>query len=143
LKANINWMFLGGRIRKLTISNTAGNVATALSPGQGKRWLVLRGNIHISTDATTADRSLNIYVTDGTNITCYYPKNNTPVTASQTADISFANYGNGVDVTRQARGHIGIPNILLEGSDELKLVIANGQAGDTYNGYVVVLEVDI
>lgn len=130
----------GCRVTK-TISATVGNVLGSLSPGTDKRWLLSRGVITLTTNATVANRKIKNYLTDGTNITEYLGST-TAVTASSTRNLSFGEivylstatiYG-AVEYYGLARA------ILLEGSDEFKVEIENGVAGDSYSGYVVVEE---
>jgi len=141
------WTFPGGKRITKTIAATAGNVVTNLSPGSGKRWLVLRGTISLDTDATAATRIPRLEVTDGTNITeaLTYGAN---VIADKIGHLEFGeirlvhgvNPGKRVDDTND---YVGIEPILLEGSDQLRITIENGVAGDSYEGFVVVLEIDI
>jgi len=140
---SFTWIFQGGRRVIKTISNTAGNVLTTLSPGSGKRWLVLMGTIRLQTDATTADRSIILRVKDSSNnlLTTLFRSD------SQTASTDSYYYfgptkyvGSNMDaVTRIA----GIDPILLDENDKLVIEISNGQAGDTYSGHIVILEVDM
>lgn len=142
MNPQFSWIFQGGRRRTKTISSTAGNVTTNLSPGSGKRWLVLRGYLTFSTDSTTADRIPLILITDGTNTVgkvCAHDA----ITASSSGAIIFGeaqSWRTNVDADPDM---VGIRPILLEGSDQLRIQIDAGQAGDNYSGYVVVLEVDV
>jgi len=136
------WTFPAGRRITKTISATAGNVVTNLSPGTGKRWLILRGRFYLTTDATTADRRIRLVITDGTNITERLGASHV-ISASSSGYLSFGET-NVVDGGIYGDdGYIGTNPILLEGNDQLRITIDSGQAGDQYSGYVVLLEVDV
>lgn len=145
MKADINWMFLGGRVRTLTISNTAGNVVTDLSPGTGKRWIVLRGRIQLSTDATSVNRYVALDIKHGAD-------SMTGWAGSAAVGASVSNAGIGISMANSqgqngtTRGYgeivVGFPCI-IDGDDKLRISITNGQSGDSYVGWVQVLEVDV
>lgn len=144
MKQDLAWIFQGGRRVTKIISSTAGNVNTLLSPGTGKRWLVLRGKITINTDATVANRYIHLRTTDGTNETEMIGRGNA-VAASASQNLNFGEARNIQNATYGSGGdqYIGLQPVLLEGDDELKITVVSGQAGDNYSGYVVVLEVDV
>jgi len=140
--------FQGGKEVLRTISATAGNVTTNLSPGTGKRWLVNRGSLILQTNATVVNRYIKVQVTNGTNIieTLGYCG---PFSASQRGSLnlgegrvqgSSAVMGNNED---NVNGYIGIDGMILSNSDQLRITIFGGEAGDSYSGYFVVLEVDV
>jgi hypothetical protein len=132
--------FPGGKRATQTIAATAGNVTINLSPGTGKRWLVLRGRIGLTTDATVANRYLVIHTTDGTNLTESLAST-AAVVASQTEYISL---GEALVTKSGALGgdnyYIGMMPVLLEGADQLRITVTAGVVGDSYSGYFVVLE---
>lgn len=135
--------FPGGRRVIETIVTTAGNVVTNLSPGAHVRWIVLWGKITLVADATAANRYFTYVLTDGTNVTFDLPYVSSAITAGQTKAMVLTNYW-----TKD--GNMGTPNIhclvalpnpcILEGNDQLRITITSGQAGDSYSGFVVVLE---
>ena len=138
-----NAIFPGGKRRIIKIAATAGNVITNLSPGSGKRWLVLFGDLTLVCDATVATRYMQLSTTDGTNLTQSFP-GLAPV-ASETKNISYnqtVEHLTAVAVTADAHVAIG-NNIILEGADQLRITINAGVAGDSYSGFFVVLEVDV
>ena len=137
------WIFPAGRLIVKTISNTAGNVITNLSPGSGKRWLILRGRLYLTTDSTTADRRIRLVVTDGTNVVERLGASDI-IAASSSDYLSFGEVRTkSTDAVYGDTSYLGIEPILLEGNHQLRIIIDSGQAGDTYNGYVVLLEVDV
>jgi hypothetical protein len=139
----VAWTFPGGKRVTKTVSATAGNVVTSLSPGTGKRWVVLRGIIKLISDATVGDRTVRFSTTDGTNITCNLLR--TPFqAASLTRTYNFSEVTKLGDAAGGYDYNIEFPdNLLLEGSDELTITIDAGFAGDSYSGYIVLLEIDV
>lgn len=136
------WTFQGGRRIVKTISSTAGNVTTDLSPGSGKRWLVLRGYLTFETGATAGNRYPLIFITDGSNNVGKVAAHDVMTENSSGAMIfgEAQSWRTNVDADADM---IGIRPILLEGSDTLRIRISSGLAEDSYSGYVVVLEVDV
>jgi len=137
------WTFLGGRRVIKTISATAGNVVTDLSPGDGKRWLVLFGRITLTTDATVANRKISYYLRDGSGDTNFLGASNAIPENSTGVFNLHQHYEKSSNVGEGGEDHIGVGLILLEDSDQLRITISNGQAGDSYSGKIVVLEVDV
>lgn len=147
---SVAFTFQGGKRSHEAIAATAGNVIKNLSPGAGKRWLVLSGSIAIVTDVNAGNRWLVISKTDGTNVveviahTAAQP-------ASKTNHIDFGEgiLGSGTssmvlgDLADDAQFYFGIRPILIEGSDQLRFTVSGGLAGDSYSGYVTVLEMDV
>lgn len=129
-----------GKRLTVVIAATAGNVITNKSPPDGKRWLILRGRIVLVPDANPANRQLLISLTDGTNIeeTVYASQT---ITASQTRATNIGE-ARVVDTGTlgEGQGYLGIDPILLEGDDQIRLTISAGLAGDSYSGFLVVLE---
>lgn len=138
-------MFQGGRRVTKTIPATAGNVAYNLSPGAGKRFILLRGRLGLVADVTVANRKFYLQLTDGTNITARFLNNTTAITASQSKGISLleevSHIGGEVGIGDLAA--IGIGRQILEGADQLKIGVDGGVAGDSFSGYIVVLEIDL
>jgi len=137
------WVFQGGRRVTKTISATAGNVVTNLSPGANKRWIVLYGRINLTTDATVADRYIVLSIRDSSgNVLAGLARNDTAITASSsgTLDISTARLLSGADTAGVPT--VGIGTFVIDQTDVLRIAISSGQAGDSYSGYVVVLEIE-
>ena len=134
-----------GELKTITIAATAGNVTTNKTPGTTKRWRVLYGRITLVNDATAANRNILPSVTDGTNVLCTFlgSKN---ITAGQTSDMSISplhslasSSGGGTVLQDGTHGDIPEP-LIIEGSDQFRISINNGVAGDSYSGYIRVLE---
>jgi len=138
-------MFPGGKRVVKAIPATAGNVITNLSPGAGKRWLILREIITLVNDATVANRAIEVVFTDGTNITERLCSTNS-VLASETKILSLGE-ARIVQATSLSQDgthmYVGINPILLDSNDQLRITIKNGVAGDSYSGFLVVLEIDV
>ena len=131
----------GRRVHK-TIGATAGNITTNLSPGVGKRWKVLNGRISLVTDGTAVDRGIHITLTDGTNTTTRFPVS-PAIPASTSANLSLLhNYAVGGGAT-SIEYHIAVGDIWVEGTDQFRVRIADGVAGDSYSGRFVVMEYDV
>jgi len=134
--------FPGGKKVIKTIAATAGNVVTNLSPGAGKRWLILRGYITLTCDATVADRYIFIEVTNGTVVTDHYHRTDA-ITGSTTGSLGFHETLFLDAAIKVDTYYFGIRPILIEGADQLRMRIANGVAGDSYEGFVTVLELSV
>lgn len=131
----------GKRVTKV-IAATAGNVVTNLTPGPGKRWLVLRGRITVVPDGTVLDRYLDFAVTDGTNVT--EGLGSSPAIPATITHI--LSHGEGRVTVGAALGdnsYIGHDPVLVEGADQFRITLRSGVAGDSYSGYVVVMEIDV
>lgn len=131
-----------GQIKTITISATAGNVTTDETPGATKKWKILYAYFSLVTDATVADRTFNIYITDSSNnpltgnvysaahvasTTKYY--NISPWNISGT---NFTVAGNSVTY--------GMRELIISGTDKMRIGISNGVAGDSYSGRIKVIE---
>ncbi len=132
--------FPGGNLKTLTISG-AGNEVTNLSPGNRKRWRILYGKIQIICDATIATRAIRTQLTNGTDVLTEIHQ--TPnITASQTRTLNYVPGGyNSEDLSAAndfitSLGTLGI----IQGEDQLRIIIGSGVAGDSYSGYFRVLE---
>lgn len=138
---SLQLVFQGGNRIVETISTTAGNVVTNLSPGAGKKWIVLFGRITLTTNGTVVNRYLEIRYTDGTNITNMVAQGNV-----QTAGLTN-NYSFGTRVINTDHGdndYMLLNNLpLFEGADQFRIAVMNGVAGDNYSGFVVILEVSV
>ena len=141
----IAWTFPGGRRVIKEIVATAGDVVVNLSPGAGKRWIVLFGRVTLVADGNAANRLITFTTTDGTNTTSDIGYNSTAITASQTKSVTITSKsmtGQGAGLTDLAILGLPIPCI-LEGLDQLHIAIAAGVAGDSYTGWIVVLEMPV
>ena len=139
------WTFQGGRHLTITIGATAGNVVTNLTPALGKRWLILGGIVTIVCDATAVNRIIILTATDGTNITRPLSQTaNILATTTKKSGFGEANYySTGCNpATVDWYCGLGTP-ILLEGADQFRITINAGVAGDSYSGFIDILEVDV
>jgi len=136
------WTFPAGRLVIKTVSSTAGDVTTNLSPGSGKRWLLLYGRFSLSTGSTAGSRYLNFFITDGTNLI-----HRIGISGSIDADSSLnISLRQNIDFQGGAGGgenQIAFGDIILEGSQQFRITVTGGLAEDSYSGYLVVLEVDV
>jgi hypothetical protein len=141
---SFTWTFQGGRHRTITIGATAGNAVTNLSPGLGKRWIILRGKIICVNDATVASRQIYFNITDGTN-NVYTSLLGVGGTATQTHVLNFG--GIIFNVNGVAAGttftYFGLDPQLIEGTDQFQISVVAGVVGDSYSGYIDILEIDI
>lgn len=140
--------FPGGKKKQITVSATAGNAVATKGPGYGKRWIVLSIRVTLVADGNAASRFIILKKDDGTNVVIVFATHSGAITAGQTSSQQWLkNPFNEVTDHASAPGEcsppIGIGFIMLEGDDRLNLSIANGLAGDSYSGHIVVLEVDV
>jgi len=138
----IKYIVPGMSRRIISISATAGNVVTEISPGAGRRMIILGGRISLTTDATVADRYVAPDIKDGNNnILVSIPKNSTAITASSSGTVNLGLFfTDGIAVSGRDSATIPLPFWILVGTDKFTITIQNGTIGDSYSGYVVVLE---
>lgn len=139
--------FPGGKLRTITIPATAGNVVTNLTPGTRKRWIVLYGITKLDTDGTAADRYTRLEITDGTNVLHNLMLQNA-VIANQLGYI-FLGPGEiaGSATLGAALGNVNtyfsVKAFIIEGTDTLRITVGGGVVGDSYSGYIRVLELGL
>lgn len=140
------YTFLGGRRIHKTIAATAGNVQTDLTPGAGKRWLVIGGHIRLVNDGNAANRQIMLKVMNAL-VDSRAIGATTAITAGQTRDLDF---GEGRAAQTAALGnpsygqfYLGIAPTLVDGTDIFNVTILAGLAGDSYSGDITLLEIDI
>lgn len=140
---SLAWTFPGGNLRTIEIAATAGNVVTNKSPGTEKRWVFLYGRIVLVNDATVANRNVGMDITDGTNILCKLGSSGN-ITAGQTKGVSWQPIATVVTAVMGDDNNIGITKgTIIEGADQLRITVAAGVAGDSYSGFLRVLEIDL
>lgn len=135
-----------GRIRVIAVPATAGNVAyTALTPAAGKRWYTLGFYLTLVNDATVANRTVFAYreVTAGTLRLCS-ARYTGSLAASVTGYWSLGGRsGMTTGASRDGYVHEHDPQVETLGYGERWYIgVANGVAGDSYSGRIVILEVD-
>ena len=133
--------FPGGNLKTLTISGTAGNEVTNLSPGNRKRWRILYGKIQLVCDNTVVSRAIRTQLTNGTDVLTEIHQT-TSITADEDKTLNYVPGGyNSEDLSAAndfitSLGTLGI----IQGDDQLRIIIGSGVAGDSYSGYFRVLE---
>lgn len=139
----------GGELKTITIAATPGGTTTNKTPGARKRWIILYGKLYLDTDGTAANRRIVVNITDGTNIILNLGRSSADVTANQLSGLVFGSFA-GVPVNWEVgesgldlRSVVPIDNLIIEGADEFRISIASGQAGDSYSGYIRVLELGL
>lgn len=148
VRLSVVFTFPAGKLAKQTIPATAGDVETDLSPGSGKRWVILpMGRIVLTTDANAANRYIRLRITDGTNDICYLGFSAVAV-ASKTANLELNSVIRVDDVTPDkgagdVAASLSFDPIIIEGAMGLKIDIIAGVAGDSYEGFLYVLEMDM
>lgn len=133
----------GGELKTITIAATAGNVVTNKSPGARKRWILQYGIVTLVTDATVANRVIKTEITDGTNILTQFQQ--TPnITASLTRALVYNDMRNdNADIPSGSICMVTIEGKIIEGADQLRITVDAGVAGDSYSGYIRVLELGL
>ena len=104
--------------------------------------------LHIVADANAANRIARPTITDGTDTVLQLVENTAPIVANETKDVAWArgqSYGEADGVGGDLLSLGVFPDILFDYYSLLRLVITimNGLAGDTYDYYLTVLEVEI
>jgi len=136
------WTFPAGRLVIKTVGSTAGDTVTNLSPGSGKRWMVLYGRFTLTTDANSGSRHIIFEITDGTNV-IHSLGGSQSIDASSTVNVSLRQNADFINGAVGQENQIVIGVIILEGSQQFRIRISGGLAGDSYSGYLAVLEVDV
>ena len=141
----MQYVVLGGRLRRIAIAATAGNVATSLTPGVGYRWSVLALRVTLVCDATVANRNTRVRLMSAAGTTPYQSSRvSANVTASQTKTLHLeagplSNVGSGSYESDVLMTH-DRDAWSVEGAEQLKVDISAGVAGDSYSGTLSVLE---
>jgi len=135
------------KFRTVTIGATAGNVTTYLQPTTlttvSKRWLILRGRLTLTTDGTVVNRTINLTpFSTGLAQPMEFIGNSGVIPASTTKSLSFGEGANSVGGTLgSGDDYIGLHRpIIIVNNNSLQIAIVNGVAGDSYSGYIEVLE---
>ena len=133
--------FEGGKIRDLAIPATAGNVVRNITPTSGFRYKILRGKIILACDLTVANRYIDVYITDGTNIVEDMFRSTVAV-AGATIAISMGEINAlvGAGIAGGGTLYVGILPIIIEYPDQFRIFITNGVAGDSFYGNFTALE---
>jgi hypothetical protein len=138
--------FPGGNYKRIIIAATAGNVNNdTVTPGLGKRYLVYEARIELVCDANASNRYIRIIKYNATPTLIHYFAVASVLVANETGQLEIgpvtyvrgASAGQGSGTT----DYIGLsaPYIVNE-TDFLRINVTGGLAGDSYSGYVDVLE---
>ena len=132
----MNWE--DGQVKTKT-GSCAGNATISLSPGAGRKWLVIYGWIKIVCDATVANRNtiLQITTSGGTDLT--YVATSPNVTASNSYTWRLIPISGYVTVTIQP-GIFTNNVMVVNGTDKLYITTAAGVAGDAVTCSITVIE---
>tara|TARA_Y100000310_G_scaffold264354_1_gene274984 strand:- start:17 stop:472 length:456 start_codon:yes stop_codon:yes gene_type:complete len=142
--------FPGGQLKTVTISATAGNANADLSPGSGVRWQILYGNIELSTSGDVQNRTFRVSIVDGSaNVLLYMGYSSQNIPASTTGYLGFAGLDSASNRHITVGGWAGYPqffsldphNLIIEGSDIMRIEIGNGHANDSFEGFIRVLAI--
>lgn len=137
------FMFQGGRKLRNIVVTTAGNVATTLTPGAGKRWLLLYGRLSLSTDATVANRNLRIQIRTSAGSVLYRFPNGVVTPAGGATALGLIGNPYFDNAVRWEDATISVQGIIIDQTDQLYIDVNNGVAGDGYGGSIIVLEINV
>ena len=137
----MNWE--EGEVKTITIAATAGNVATTKTPGAGKKWKLLYGRILLTCDATVTNRYIQINITTtGHGAVLAAVSGTTAITASQSKDFGYLpilpiNSTVPCPISNFSQAPL---DFIVSGTDEIYTIISGGVVGDSYSGYLKVIE---
>ncbi len=145
---SLSLTFPGGQLKTVAIGATAGNSDIDFSPGSLKRWRVLYGAISLTTDGTVANRTFRVKVYPEFTYTFNVGTSSENIPASTTGSLTFGGLFSANNRNFTNGGFSGYPaffaldpeSMILEGSDVLRISIINGVAGDSFSGFIRVLE---
>lgn len=128
--------FPEGKSKVDTIAATAGNVVDTYTVPALKKNQLLCVRINITTDGTVVNRYVIVQITDGTNL--LYQNTSDAIPASQTENKYFIA---GLDSTGATYNGLPAKNLLPAGYTVV-VTIVGGVAGDSYEGFTWLREVD-
>ena len=133
--------FPGGTLKTVTISATAGDQTSAQTPGAGVRWVFLSTSITLVAGADVGNRYVNIKTTDSVNTLDRGIRSDPGITAGQTKVVDIVKeLGNDdMGMSELALSRMQY-SAIVEGTDEIVFSIQGGFAGDSYSGFMRVLE---
>jgi len=134
-----------GRRLLQSIAATGGDVTTNLSPGAGKRWKILYGMLTITTDGTVANRQIQVRIMSPTALIHHLMES---ATRAATGTLAM-HFGMGRD--GQIGGTLGYTGVNyipfqefeIQGTEQFRIYITAGVAGDSYSGEVMIEETDV
>ena len=136
-------MLFGGRLKEIASADPAAGAEISITVPDNKRWLIISLSFSLVTDATVANRNVNVIAKNTGGNVVFRSGSNINHTASTTKVYGFAaigDEGEGLGVT-----HIMAPTILvLDEGMKLETATANLQAADNFGiAYGLALEIDI
>lgn len=123
-----------------TVSATAGNDDTDLTPGSDVRWRLLYGFMTLTTTGDAGSRQIILKITDGSGNTLALLGGTTAISASKTGSLTLAGVGQTNDFTPgltdspDTYAQIDPGSVILEGADTFQISVTSGLAGDQYSG---------
>ena len=140
--------FPGGTLKTVEVTATAGNVVSDSTPGSGKRWKILYGNFVLTTSGDSANRTFRVQILSGSDVLCNLGASSENIPASTTGTLDFGGLMNANNRNFTNGAYAGYPqffsldpeSFIIEGSDILRITINNGVVGDSYEGFIRVLE---
>lgn len=140
--ALLRWIFKGGRAKDIISEVTAGNVVLNISPGAGYRWLLLYGQITLICDATAVVRTIRPRITTPLGGILAYLPMGANAAENTTNILSMHPTYEGVGIQAQINAHMGLGEIIINGTNRFTILINSGVAGDAYTVYLTVLEAE-
>lgn len=135
-----------GDIKYILIPATAGNVEYNITPNEkNRRWMILDLQLIFVADATVADRKVNIEPQNlaGDKIGHGF-QNTNAFTASATRRIGLTrDFTRLVDVTMVTVNALGEGTWIIQKEEKINISVTAGVAGDSYSGWIRVIEVEI
>jgi hypothetical protein len=136
----------GGKYKRIAITATAGNLNNdAVTPGLGKRYLIIEARITLVCDANASNRYINFVKFNATPVKIFSLGSSSVLVANETGmlqigPIIYARGGSGGD-TGTNDDYLGYtyPYMVNE-TDFIRISINGGLAGDSFSGYFDVLE---
>lgn len=143
----MNWE--DGLIKTGTIAATAGNVATNLTPNAGKKWKINYVSIHCTTSGDAANRYIKFEITNSGGTQLFNLTVGAVLVASKVGAFDIVpnttkspNVSIG-DPAHDTNDWICVDNLIISGTDRLKISIQNGVAADSYSGYYQYIELPV
>lgn len=145
----------GGRTRIIPVAATAGNVVTSIVPSEAENRLhLIAARITLVCDATVANRIIRFYrvysIVTGASTAMGPALNSATITASQTGSLGLESMinsltGGTLDISTHCMNwqgyYVDKTGISGDATDMgFQIVISSGAAGDSYSGYVMLLE---
>lgn len=128
-----------GVLRSITGTDPAANTEISETVPTGARWKLRAMSFTLVTDATGANREVNLVLDDGANILHVTSSGFTHI-ASLTKRYSAALIGTSVAPTQATDRQIVLPDLILPGGARIRTVTTNLQATDNYGAPQLLVE---